>query len=234
MLGNRQRRGVFTTIVTSTALMLASACAGSLSQSSPETRSTEGEPGESSPASDETQSTEDPTDVLGEPLPDPSPTDPEVDLPFNFRDWCDERELSVELDVERCRPAGLGDRPEDTLWCYRREELDEDRVIYWQALYVAQRRKLKRLVELPYSTGPQSGTGPDASEERYVTLTTSAAEDGSTFELKDDRDPDCAEALRRNRAEHPYEPAQAKPVEAVIERVCAARGRYHWQGRRAE
>jgi len=234
MLGNRQRRGVSTTVVAGTVLVLAGACAGGLSHGSPEARSTDGEPGESTSGSGEIRSTEDPADVLGDPLPEPSPTDSEVEVPFNFRDWCAERELSVELDVERCRPAGLGDRPEDTLWCYRREELDEDRVIYWQALYVAQGRKLRRLVELPYSTGPQSGTSSNATERRYVTLTTSAAEDGSTFELKDDRAPDCAEALRRNRAEHPYEPAQAEPVDAVIERVCAARGRYHWQGRRAK
>ncbi len=234
MLGNRERGGGFTAVVAGAILLVASACTGGLSQGSTEPRSTDDDPGESTPASEEIGSTEDPADVLSDPLPGSSPTDAGGDAPFNFRDWCDERELAVELDVERCRPAGLGDRSEDTLWCYRREELDEDRVIYWQALYVARGRRLDRLVELPYSAGPQSRTSPNATEARYVTLTTSAVEDGASFEVKDDRNPDCAEALRRNRAEHPYEPGQAKPVETLIERVCAARGRYHWQGRRAK
>ena len=234
MVGSRQQRLRRTAVMTGAGLLFLSACAGGLSQSSGDAPSSDGEPGEGRPASEDISSTEDPAAVLSDPLPGASPMAPDGDGPFSFRDWCDERELSVELDVERCRPAGLGDRPEDTLWCRRREELGEDRVLYWQVLYVARGKRLDRLVELPYAAGPQSPTGSRTAEQRYVTLTTSVTDDGLKFELKDDRDPDCAEALRRNRAEHPYEPAQAKPVESVIERVCAARGTYHWKGRRAK
>jgi hypothetical protein len=192
---------------------------------------------------DHTGSAEDPVEALspgGEPgdpatvfdsqPPSSGGSDAESSAPFDLGVWCADREVEASLDVERCQPALLGERPEDTLFCFRREELGELRVLYLVSLYVARGNKLVRLVELPYAAGPLAQEGAELEQTYYVRLSTVVADDARTFELREDPRQGCAQALKESH--HQVGDDSAAAVVELVEKVCAARGNYSATGRR--
>ena len=89
-------------------------------------------------------------------------------------------------------------------------------------------------MELPYAASPLAMAEKEQEAPFYVKLRTTVSGDGKTFKLRDATSPNCAKALKRIRAEHPYDPTAAEPVEELIKQVCDARGTYHWTGKRVE
>jgi hypothetical protein len=150
--------------------------------------------------------------------------------PVDLGVWCTGHGIEATLEVEGCYQARLGSRPDDSLWCLRREELDDHRVVYLQALYRVQGKRLGKLVELAYAAGPRPMQGQDPSY--YVKLATVVAADGKTFEVSDSPGPGCQEGNQKVREEFSYDPSQARPIEQLLARVCAARGKYAASGRR--
>jgi hypothetical protein len=144
--------------------------------------------------------------------------------------WCTDHGIEATLEVEGCYLGRLGSRPDDSLWCLRREELDDHRVVYFQALYRVQGKRLEKLVELAYAAGPRPMQGQEPSY--YVKLATVVAGDGASFEVSDSPGPGCQEGTQKVREEFSYDPSQAKPIEQLLARVCAARGKYAANGRR--
>ena len=58
-------------------------------------------------------------------------------------DFCTEHGIEANLkNIERCVSTALGSRPNDQLWCSRREELDDNRVAYYLALYRVMGKRL--------------------------------------------------------------------------------------------
>jgi hypothetical protein len=66
----------------------------------------------------------------------------------------------------------------------------------------------------------------------YVKLATIVAADGASFEVSDSPGPGCREGTQKVREEFSFDPGQAKPIEQLLARVCAARGKYAANGRR--
>jgi hypothetical protein len=144
--------------------------------------------------------------------------------------WCTDHGIEATLEVEGCYPARLGSRPDDSLWCLRREELDDRRVVYFLALYRVQGKRLGKLVELAYAAGPRPMEGQQPSY--YVKLAPVVSQDGASFEISDSPGPSCQAGNQRVREEFSYDSSLAKPIEQLVARVCAARGKYAADGRR--
>jgi hypothetical protein len=144
--------------------------------------------------------------------------------------WCADHGIEATLEVEGCYAVKLGARPDDTLWCLRREELDDHRVVYFQALYRVQGKRLGKLVELAYAAGPRPMEGQPPSY--YVKLAAVVASDGASFEVTDRPGPSCQAGNQRVREEFAYDPKLARPLEELLARVCAGRGKYAASGRR--
>jgi len=190
------------------------------------------EPGAAPPTANGERAGADPNAVLEAPGPEAAAGPVNPNIAVDLGQWCAEREIVASLDVERCLPALIGRRPDDTLWCFRREELDDVRVLYYQALYTVQGKKLVKLVELPYAASPRPSAGKD-EPGYYVKLGVAIAADQKGFTAADDTSPNCQEALARVRAELSYNPPALRPLEELIGKVCATRGKYTAAGQRA-
>ena len=150
----------------------------------------------------------------------------------SLESWGAERGIVANVSAERCHPAELGDRPEDTLWCLRRDEIDDHRVIYYAALYRAQGGALRKLVEVAYAAAPRPLEGQGDKPAYYVRLSAITADDAQSFELREESGLECAGAQQRADETFHDDPAARKAVAPVIDRVCRAVGRYSASGRR--
>jgi hypothetical protein len=182
-------------------------------------------------------------DALDEPLPlesQPPSTASSRAAPawssttVDIGEWCAERGIAANVQAERCTPAELGSRPQDTLWCFRREEEDDHRVVFFASLHQAHRGALRRLVEVAYAAAarPLEGQGP--SGEYYVRLVATVADDGQSFELREDPELDCATAEERVNSLFHDDPAARQAIAPVVDRVCRSRGKYSAGGQRLE
>lgn len=147
-------------------------------------------------------------------------------------DWCAEHGIEASLNVERCVTTTLGPRPDDMLWCSRREELDDNRVIYYLALYRAQAKKLQKLVELSYATGPRPMEGRENDSNYYVKLAIIVADDGKSFEVKDEAGLSCEDGIKRVHDDFSFNPSQERTLAQLVTRVCSVRGKYSAAGQR--
>lgn len=147
-------------------------------------------------------------------------------------DFCSEHGIAASLNVERCVSTPLGARPDAQLWCSRREELDDNRVAYYVALYRIQGKQLAKVTELVY------GAGPKPLEERpqdftyYIKLFPDVAGDAKSFEMREEAGFNCDDAVKRLRDEFSTNPDLEKPIEQLVMKVCSTRGKYSSNGRK--
>jgi hypothetical protein len=203
-----------------------SACASASAERPPPASE---EPAEATPRP-ERRADESPSTDVAERAAKPSPEPPVASSAIDIGVWCADHGIQASLEVEQCYAAELGPHPGDSLWCLRHEELDDRRVAYFLALYGVQGKKLARLLEVPYAAGPRPMEGQEPSY--YVKLSPVVAAGGAAFELSESPGPSCQDGTRRVREEFSYDPGLAKPIEQLVGRVCAARGKYAASGRR--
>lgn len=144
--------------------------------------------------------------------------------------WAGERGVEANLSVERCEPAQVGDKPDDAIWCFRREELSDSRVLVFQSLYVARAKKLMKLIELPVTASLLASEASSAPERSLVQLEPVVGDNGQLVTFSETAAASCSQALERAKADHPDEPKAEKVLRDVISKVCAARGNYRWGG----
>jgi hypothetical protein len=173
---------------------------------------------------------DDPGAVIDAPGPSADgPVDPNAIVDLNA--WCTEHDVEANLEVERCQLAPLGKKTGDTLWCFRREEIDDTRVLYYQALYTLRAKKLAKVVEIPYAASPKPNSAKD-EPSYYVRLSVKIADDKKSFVVADDTSPNCEQAQARVREDLSGNPPAQQPFLQVIGKVCAARGKYGAGGQR--
>jgi len=166
-----------------------------------------------------------------DPLPeDPPPLDDSTSTPrssgsrsFDIEAWAKQRGIEAKLDaLERCEPAQVGDKPEDTLFCWRAAPARkgyETRII---ALYVVRGQTLAKAFELPLAVSLEG-----EREKPLVELAPHTEEDGKSVVFSESGT-SCDDALSRVDADHPDDPTAAKAKKAVINDICRRRGRYRW------
>ncbi len=144
----------------------------------------------------------------------------------DLTDFCAQHGIVASLNVERCVSTNLGPRPNDTLWCSRREELDDVRVAYYLALYRVQAKRLQKVIELNYAAGPRPMEDREHDFTYYVKLSTVVADDGKSFELKDEAGLGCDEGLKNVHDEYGSTPTQEQSIVQLVNKICASRGKY--------
>jgi hypothetical protein len=132
------------------------------------------------------------------------------------------------LNVERCEPAELGDKPDDAIWCFRREELKTGHVLIFQSLHVARAPKLVKLIELPVTAALLASEDSSAPERPLVQLEAVIGDAGKLVTFSETAAASCSQALERAKSDHPDEPKAEKEQRDVVSKVCAARGNYRW------
>jgi hypothetical protein len=147
-------------------------------------------------------------------------------------DFCTQHQIAANLDVERCVSTPLGTRPDAQLWCSRREELDDNRVAYYVALYRVQGKRLAKVTELVYAAGPKPLEERPQDITYYVKLFPDVAADAKSFQMHEESGFSCDEALKRVRDEYSLNPDLEKSIEQLVLRVCATRGTYTASGKR--
>jgi hypothetical protein len=147
-------------------------------------------------------------------------------------DFCAQHGIEANLNVERCVATTLGTRPNDMLWCSRREELDDVRVAYYLALFRVQAKRLQKVIELNYAAGPRPMEGHEQDSTYYVKLSMVVADDGKTFEIKDEAGLGCDEGLKSVHDEYASSPSQEQSITQLLNKICATRGRYSAMGQR--
>lgn len=147
---------------------------------------------------------------------------------FDLDVWARDHGVVVELNVDGCESAHLGDQPDRTLWCFRHEEQPGARVLYFRALYVLVGQRLVRVMELPTAAGPFATEG-QASSPRTVELVAKVASDGQSVDLDEVSGRTCADARAANDKALVDEPLGGPGFVKLVDRVCAARGRYRWR-----
>jgi len=144
--------------------------------------------------------------------------------------WAADHGVQANLNVERCELARVGDKPDDAIWCFRREELKSSHVLIFQSLHVARAQKLIKLIELPVTAALLASEDSSAPERRLIELEALVGEAGKLVTLSETAAASCSQALERAKADHPDEPKAEKEQRDVISKVCAARGTYRWVG----
>ena len=157
---------------------------------------------------------------------------PVVGEAVELTDFCSEHGIEAQLNVERCVATPLGGRPNDQLWCSRREELDDNRVAYYVGLYRVQGKRLTKVIELAYAAGPRPLEERENDVGYYVKLTPDVAPDLKTFDVREEEKLGCDEGLKRVRDELSVNPDVEKGVEQLIQKVCSSRGQYAASGKR--
>ena len=147
-------------------------------------------------------------------------------------DFCSEHGIAASLNVERCVSTQLGTRPDNQLWCSRREELDDNRVAYYIALYRVQGKQLAKVIELPYAAGPKPLEERPQDFTYYVKLFPDVAGDAKSFEMREEAGFNCNDAVKRLRDEFSTNPDLEKPIEQLVMKVCSTRGKYSSNGRK--
>jgi hypothetical protein len=149
---------------------------------------------------------------------------PSIDLDA----WARERGVVVDLKVERCEAAGLGDKPGDTLWCYRQEEQPGARLVYLRSLYALAGKRFVRVTELLYATGPFAAEG-QATAPKTVELAARVASDGQSVTFEEMPGRTCDDGHAANDKALIDEPLGGPDFAKLVDRVCAVRGRYTWR-----
>ena len=148
-------------------------------------------------------------------------------------DFCADHHIQADLkNIERCVATPLGTKPDDQLWCSRREELDDNRVAYYLALYRVQGQRLAKVTEITYAAGPKPLAEHENDFMYYVKLFPEMSADAKSFEVREEANLGCDEALKRVHDEFTVYPDIEKPVEQLVQRVCASRGKYSSSGQR--
>lgn len=147
-------------------------------------------------------------------------------------DFCSEHGVAANLNVERCVSTPLGARPDAQLWCSRREELDDNRVLYLVALYRVQGKGLVKVIELPYAVGPKPLEARPDDVTYYVKLFPDVTADVKSFEIREESGFSCDDAIKGVRDEFSPNPEIERSIEQSITRVCSNRGKYAANGRR--
>ncbi len=150
----------------------------------------------------------------------------------DLSDFCAQHGIEASLNVERCVATALGPHPSDMLWCSRREELDDVRVAYYLSLFRVQAKRLQKVIELNYAAGPRPMEGRESDSTYYVKLSTVVADDGKTFELKDEAGLGCDDGLKSVHEEYSNNPSQEQAIAQLVTKICMSRGRYSAQGQR--
>ncbi|MCC6215555.1 MAG: hypothetical protein IT376_11885 [Polyangiaceae bacterium] len=164
---------------------------------------------------------------------EPPPPDPAADPPppspidFDLDDWAHRRGLKLELQVDRCEPARLGKEADTLLFCWRREPRKDDWVLHHQGLYAVRAGKLARVWELPIGAEPLTAAGE--KERPLVRLQVEAHADGASVTVGDS-EPSCAAASAHVREVATDDAAGAKPLQALVKRVCDGVGKYRLVG----
>jgi len=177
-------------------------------------------------SSESAGASEDPLPEGPPPLDDsPSPARSSGSRSFDIASWANQRGIEAKLDaVERCEPAQVGDKPEDSLFCYRvaaARKGYESRII---ALYVVRGKTLAKAFELPLSVSLEG-----EREKPLVELAPQPEEEGKSVVFSE-IGTSCDDALSRADADHPDDPAAAKAKKAAITDICRRKGRYRWMG----
>jgi hypothetical protein len=146
---------------------------------------------------------------------------------FDLDAWAREHGAVVELSVDGCELARLGSKPDETLWCYRHEEQNGARVLYFRTLYALVGRRLLRVTELPTAAGPFASEGERVAP-RTVELTAKAGADGQSVTLEEVAGRTCDDARAANDKALVDEPLGGPEFLKLVDRVCGARGRYSW------
>jgi hypothetical protein len=150
---------------------------------------------------------------------------------FDIGAWAADREIVADLNVDRCEPARIGDKPADTLWCFRHEERTGSRIMVFRALYLVRDKRLARVLEIPSAAGGYSLEGAGSGAPVYaVQLAATVSKDGKTVTIADPEPKTCDKARRANEDAYYTEPIAGKEFRELIEKVCAARGSYRWAG----
>jgi len=147
-------------------------------------------------------------------------------------DFCSEHGIVANLNVERCVATPLGAKPDAQLWCSWRDELDDNRVLYFVALYRVVGKQLSKVIELPYAVGPKPLEERPRDITYYVKLFPDVTDDVASFEMRDEPGFNCDEAPKRLLDEYSNNPDLASAVEQSVSRVCSTRGKYSAAGRR--
>jgi transglutaminase/protease-like cytokinesis protein 3 len=151
----------------------------------------------------------------------------------DISDFCESHHIQADLkDIERCVATPLGTKPDEQLWCSRREELDDNRVAYYLALYRVQGQRLAKVIEFAYAAGPKPLAERENDFTYYVKLFPDMSADAKSFEVREETSLGCSDALTRVRDEFTVYPDIEKPVEQLVQKVCASRGKYSASGQR--
>ncbi len=152
---------------------------------------------------------------------------------IEITDFCSEHGIVANLkNIERCVSTPLGTRSDDQLWCSRRDELDDNRVVYYLALYRVQGKRLAKVTEFPYAAGPKPLAEHENDFMFYVKLLPEISGDAKSFEVREEANLGCDEGLKRVREEFTVYPDLEKPIEQLVQRVCSARGKFSANGQR--
>lgn len=204
----------------------AAACAAPPSKTSVDAPSTDQTDGESRGTDEHPASDDRGEDTSGEESPAPASAT-ETAASFDLDAWAREHSVVVELSVDGCELARLGSKPDQTLWCYRHEEQNGARVLYFRTLYALVGQRLVRVAELPTAAGPFASEGQRAAP-RTVELTARAAGDGQSVTLEEVAGRTCADAHAANDKALVDEPLGGPEFLKLVDRVCSTRGRYTW------
>ncbi len=150
---------------------------------------------------------------------------------FDFNAWCTDHDVDANLDVDGCKPASLGAKPDDSLWCTRHVEEKSGVVLYYQGLYLPRGKKLVKRFETPIGVGSLDlPANPDKDIERYlVKLVVTSADDHKSVTISDSAERGCDKALAENADKYSRDKKAGRPERRAIETTCRARGHYAWR-----
>ena len=156
---------------------------------------------------------------------------PEAAPDFDIEVWAMEQGVTVDLSVDRCELARVGDRPESTIWCYSHQDLESGHVLYFRLLYSARNKRMKKLLDSAVAAGPMASSEASAEEASdYVRLDVEVTDDRRSIALVDSSSAGCQRARDAIADELSHDPKAAKERRQLVDRVCKSRGRYRWQG----
>jgi hypothetical protein len=211
-----------------TAFALVSACAGAPPPSAPSPEPASA-PETAAPGA-KTATPPAPEAAVDPVLPDaPPPSAPDGPAVFDLDYWASQHELTVDLHVEHCEAADLGEHPGDVIWCDNHSESKKGIVTYTRTLYAARGKRVVKLLEIPVAAGRrdlEQGSHRDA--ERFHVRLLLRRVDGKDVELSEAPGLDCARAEQENRDIATTAPDLHADFVAATKKVCAARGHYFW------
>jgi len=205
------------------------ACAGA----APEPRTARSEPAapeqRPTPTSAETPAPEDGS----LPAADPASKDPALGAAgFELHAWAYDRQLTVDLVADACRPAELGEKPGDVIWCDHHKELKQGVVLHSRALYAARAKRLVKLVEIPVAVSTIDV--PDEPSKRAqpfrIALELTRSSDGKQVEVREADGSSCEQAHADNDENAAVAAAIHRELKSAITRVCRERGTWSWRG----